>query len=100
MQHHVYFWLKEEFKNEAGRAKFEQGMQLCVEVKSVKDGGWGKQAATADRGVTDKSWDYALCCTFDSVDDHNAYQVDPQHDVFVDTCKDMWEKVTIMDVEF
>ena len=100
MQHHVYFWLKEEFKNETDKAAFEKGMQLCVDVASVAKGGWGKQAATADRApVTDKTWDYALFCTFDSVEDHNAYQVDPQHDVFVNGCKHMWDKVTIMDVE-
>ncbi len=99
MQHHVYFWLKEEHKNEADREKFEKGMQLCVDVSSVKSGGWGKQAATPERPVTDKTWDYALYCSFDSVEDHNAYQVDPQHDVFVDGCKDMWDNVVIMDVE-
>lgn len=99
MQHHVYFWIKEEHKNEEDIATFEKGLQLCVDVVTVASGGWGKQAATAARPVTDKTWDYALYCTFDSVADHDAYQVDPQHDVFVNGCKHMWEKVVIMDAE-
>jgi len=74
-------------------------MQLCVDVSTVAQGGWGKQAGTADRPVTDKTWDYAIYCTFDTVSDHDAYQVDPKHDIFVNGCKHMWEKVTIMDVD-
>lgn len=99
MQHHVYFWLKEEHQNDADKKAFEKGLQLCVDVPSVAGGGWGKSAATPERHVTDKSWDYSLYLTFDSVDKHNEYQEDPQHDEFVNTCKDKWSKVVIMDVE-
>lgn len=99
MQHNVYFWLKEEFQNEAEKAVFEKGLQLCVDCKDVASGGWGKQAATAERPVTDKTWDYALYCTFESLAEHDAYQVDPQHDVFIDEHKHRWAKVLVMDAE-
>jgi len=99
MQHHVYFWLKEEKKTAEARAEFEKGLDLCKNVPSVAGGDWGVSAGTPERPVTDKSWDYSLYLTFDSVEDHNAYQVHPDHDVFVNNCKDFWEKVTIMDVE-
>ncbi len=99
MQHHVYFWLKEEHQNDADKAKFENGLQLCADVSSVAGGGWGKSAATPERPVTDKTWDYALYLSFDSVEKHNEYQVAPKHDEFIDGCKDMWSKVVIMDVE-
>ncbi len=99
MQHHVYFWLKEEKKTEEARAEFTKGLELCKNVPSVSGGSWGVSAGTPERPVTDKSWDYALYLSFDSVEDHNAYQVHPDHDVFVNNCKDFWSKVTIMDVE-
>ena len=99
MQHHVYFWLKPEHKTDASRAALEKGLQLCRDVSSVSGGGWGKPAATAKRAVTDKSWDYSLYLTFETIDDHNAYQADPDHDIFVADHKDRWAKVIVMDVE-
>lgn len=99
MEHHVYFWLKAEHKTEGARADFEKGLELCTSIGTVARGGWGKPAATAERPVTDKSWDYALYCSFDSLADHDAYQVDPDHDVFVADHKDRWEKVLVMDAE-
>jgi hypothetical protein len=49
--------------------------------------------------VTDKSFDYGLSMQFDSIADHNVYQDDPEHDVFVDAFKDWWQKVLVMDVD-
>lgn len=99
MQHHVYFWLKPEFKTDAERAELEKGLQLCRDSKPVASGGWGKPAATPARPVTDKTWDYSLYLTFASVEDHNAYQIDPDHVVFATEHKHRWEKVVVMDVE-
>ena len=99
MQHHVYFWLKEENKTAEARAELEKGLDLCKTAPSVASGNWGVPAATKERPVTDKSWDYSLYLSFDSIEDHNAYQVHPNHDAFVATCKDFWEKVIVMDVE-
>lgn len=99
IQHHVYFYLKEEYKTAESRTEFEKGMDLCKNIPCVAGGDWGLSAGTPERPVTDKSWDYALCLSFESVDDHNAYQVHPDHDVFVNACKDFWKDVKIMDVE-
>ncbi len=99
MQHHVYFWLKDEHKTDSARAEFEKGLQNMTEVKTVATGGWGKPASTPDRPVTDKSWDYALYCSFESIADHDTYQVDPEHDSFVADHKDRWAKVLVMDAE-
>ena len=98
MEHHVYFWLKEEHKTEAGIATFEKALDDLYKIKEIAGGIWGKSAATPERPVTDKSFDYALSMKFDSIEKHDAYQVDPDHDVFVDTFKSWWEKVLIMDV--
>jgi len=99
MQHHVYFWLKEEHKTDASRAEFEKGLNDMATNSHVAKGGWGKPAATPERPVTDKSWDYALYCSFGTLVEHDAYQVDPDHDVFVADHKDRWEKVLVMDAE-
>ena len=98
MEHHVYFWLKEERKNEADRVVFEKGMADLFGIDEVVGGVWGASANTPARPVTDKTFDYAISLEFNSVDDHNAYQVHPEHDVFVGSFKDWWEKVLIMDV--
>ena len=98
MQHHVYFWLKPEHQNESGRATFEEALNGLLNIESVAGGKWGSPANTPERPVTDKSFDYGLYLTFDSLADHDTYQVDPLHDVFVDACKDLWSQVKVMDV--
>ena len=50
------------------------------------------------RPVIDQSWDYALTMQFANVADHDAYQVEPQHQVFVDSFKDRWARVLVMDL--
>ncbi|MGB2402305.1 MAG: Dabb family protein [Akkermansiaceae bacterium] len=98
MEHHVYFWLKEERKNAGDRDLFEKGLADLYQIKEVAGGIWGQSSATPERPVTDKSFDYALSMSFETIDDHNVYQADPAHDLFVESFKDWWEKVLVMDV--
>lgn len=98
MEHHVYFWLKEERKNDADIAAFEKGLAALFEIENVAGGMWGKPAATPERPVTDKSFDYAISMRFDSIEQHDLYQEHPDHDVFVDAFKDWWQEVKVMDV--
>jgi len=98
MQHHVYFWLKDERKNESDRVVFEKGMADLFGIDAVAGGIWGASSETAERPVTDKTFDYAISMDFDSIAKHDEYQVHPEHDAFVSTFKDWWEKVLIMDV--
>jgi hypothetical protein len=98
MEHHVYFWLKEEFKGEEVCREFEAGMEKLLKIKTIASGIWGRQAKTPKRPVTDKTWDYALSLEFESVKNHNLYQEDPAHHEFVEAFKDRWEKVLVMDV--
>jgi hypothetical protein len=99
MQHHVYFWIKEEYKNAESFGALENALDALCKTPNITSGGWGKSAATPVRPVTDKSFDYAVYLTFDSVEKHDAYQVHPEHHVFVKNCKHFWETVRIMDVE-
>ena len=98
MTHSVYFWLRDDLSAEDS-ATFESELLKLPSIESVKTGHIAKSAGTPERPVTDKSFSYYLHLEFDSVDAHNAYQVDPAHDHFVDSCKTMWEKVVIYDTE-
>ena len=84
MEHHVYFWLKEERKNEPDRVVFEKGLADLFGIDEVAGGMWGSSAKTPERPVTDKSFDYALSMEFDSLEQHNIYQEHPGHDIFID----------------
>jgi len=99
MEHHVYFWLKDEFKNEAGIARIEAALTELAKSPNVAKGHWGKSAPTPERPVTDKSWDYAVSFHFDSLADHTKYQeADAIHDAFSGGHKEMWAKVLVMDL--
>lgn len=99
MEHHVYFWLKEEKKDSEGRGSFEEGLRELLKIEEVASGVWAVPAQTAVRPVTENSWDYALSLKFASQVEHDAYQIHPKHDVFVDGFKDFWAKVQVMDLE-
>ena len=98
MEHHVYFWLKDECKSVADRAVFEQGLASLFDIALVSGGRWAVPAAVMPRPVIDQSWDYALTMQFASVAEQDAYQVDPQHLVFVDTFKSWWAQVQVRDL--
>lgn len=72
MEHHVYFWLKEENKNAADRAAFEQGLEDLLKLPGLDRGLWGRPAAVEQRPVVDLSWDYALSMTFATIEAQNA----------------------------
>ncbi len=98
MEHHVYFWLKDEFNTAEHRAKFEGGLAALFEIATVAGGKWSVPAKTAVRPVTENSWDYALSMRFDSMENHDSYQSDPDHDVFIAGFKDLWARVQVMDL--
>ena len=98
MDHHVYFWLKEEFQNEVDRAIFEQGLAALLEIGLVAGGRWAVPAKVVVRPVIDQSWDYALTMQFNTIAEHDAYQVDPDHQVFINTFKEWWAQVQVKDL--
>ena len=46
MEHHVYFWLKDEFKNEVGGARMEAALAELMKSPNISKARWGKPAAT------------------------------------------------------
>lgn len=98
MEHHVYFWLKDEHQNETDRAAFEAGLAGLLEIDLVAGGRWAVPAKVMERPVIDQSWDYALSMQFASIEDHDAYQTVPDHLAFINTFKEWWAKVLVMDL--
>lgn len=65
----------------------------------MERGSWGVPAAVAAREVVDLSWDYSINLTFSSIEAHDAYQVHPDHNVFIVTHKSKWARVLVLDTE-
>ena len=55
---------------------------------------------TPERPVTQNTFDYALVLEFDSVEQHNEYQVHADHGVFVDSFKQWFDEVRVYDTQF
>ncbi|MEP4078592.1 Dabb family protein [Haloferula sp.] len=98
MEHHVYFWLKPEHKNDTDRATFEAGLDALFKIPGVAGGIWGQPAPVMERPVIDQSWDYATSMQFESIAAQDAYQVHPEHDKFIAAFKDWWETVQVRDL--
>lgn len=99
VRHNVYFWLDPSLTDEQ-KASFEDGLRALSHIDVVKAGSFGKAAATPVRPVTQNSFDYALVLEFDSVELHNAYQVHPEHDVFVKAFSTWFKEVRVFDTQF
>ena len=93
--HHVYFWLaKPESKED--HAALLQGLQLLSKVPSIAQFHIGIPAAT-DRDVIDTTYHFSWLAVFKTKEEQDAYQVDPIHLHFVDTCRQLWHKVLVYD---
>ena len=98
MEHHVYFWLKDGRQNVADRAEFEKALDDLVRIDLVAGGRWAVPAKVEIRPVVDQSWDYALSMQFGTMEDHDTYQVHPDHKAFLDSYREWWAKVLVMDL--
>ena len=96
--HTVYFWLKPEL-TAAQRADFRKGVESLGGIKSVEKIYVGVPAKTEKRPIIDDSYSVALTVLCKDIAAHDAYQVDPIHLAFVNTCKQYWNRVQIYDAE-
>lgn len=94
--HSVYFWLKPELSSEQ-RAKFKKGLDSLASISTVDRIHVGVPATTPKRPLIDDSYSYALVLFFKDVAAHDAYQTDPIHDAFNDSCRGFWARVQIYD---
>lgn len=93
--HAVYFWLKEDL-GEKEKQVFVERLNALATIESVRHCYIGQPAETR-REIIDHTYSYALVVVFDDVAAHDAYQVDPIHDQFRDTCAGFWDRIRIYD---
>jgi len=94
--HSVYFWLKPEL-TPAQRARFRAEVGKLAAVRTIERIHIGAPAPTAERSVTDKTFDLALTILFSDAAAHDAYQVDPIHLSFVERNQASWLRVQVYD---
>jgi hypothetical protein len=98
MFHHlVFFYLRKDL-TPAERAQFETKLRGLDKIKSISSCYIGRPTPS-ERAIVDSSYDYAEMFIFKSKAEHDAYQVDPIHVDFVQSCKTFWSSVKIYDFE-
>ena len=95
--HTVFFWLKKELSQEQKEAFFK-GVDTLKTIQPNVMITTGTPAST-NRPIIDTSYDYGLTCIFESLEDHDKYQVDPVHLKFVENHANDWDKVLIYDYD-
>lgn len=93
--HAVYFWLRDDLTADQ-RSEFETHLRTLQTISSATHC-WIGQPADTDRPVIDRTYTWALVLAFEDMAAHDAYQVDPVHQAFVNTCKPLWQQVKIYD---
>lgn len=94
--HTVFFWLKNP-DSAADRDKLVEGLRTLAAIKTVRGIHIGVPASTEQREVVDNSYQVSELLMFDTVEDQDAYQVDPIHKAFVDNYSHLWGKVVVYD---
>jgi len=93
--HHVYFWLANP-AGTADHAALLEGLEALSKAPSIQQFHIGVPAST-NRDVIETTYQFSWLAVFANREAQDAYQVDPIHLHFVDTCKHLWQKVTVFD---
>ena len=94
--HTVYFWFKDP-DNKADRAKFESSLKKFLDNSKFAKTNFIGTPPVATREVVDGSFTYSLIVTFKSAEAQEGYQKEEAHLIFIEECKDLWEKVIVYD---
>lgn len=94
--HTVYFWFKNP-DNSADKAKFETSLKTFLENSKYAKTNFIGTPPESSRDVVDGSFTYSLIVTFESAEAQEGYQKEEAHLVFIEECKDLWEKVIVYD---
>jgi hypothetical protein len=95
--HQAFFYLNKDLSNSA-LLEFEEGLETLINIPLVLSGYYGKPANT-NRAVVDNAYSYGLILIFKDIADHDLYQADPIHQVFIDKNATKWIRVLVFDIE-
>lgn len=94
--HTVFFWLKNPDSKE-DKAKFETSLTKFLKSSAhIKTMHLGVPAST-NRPIIDTSYSYCLNLSFTSKEEHDKYQEEEVHKVFIRESEALWKKVLIYD---
>ena len=96
IQHNVYFYLNEDV-TDSEREEFISGLMEMVQISTIKKSRIGSPAATDSREVTDHDFSISLTLWFESVEDHDLYQIDPEHIKMVESSSHLLSGVKVYD---
>ncbi|MEM8998934.1 MAG: Dabb family protein [Bacteroidota bacterium] len=94
--HVVYIWLKNP-DSEADRTRFEASLNKFLDHSKFAKTNYIGIPPKATRGVVDDSFTYNLIVTFGSAEAQDRYQTEKAHLVFIEECKDLWNRVLVYD---
>lgn len=95
--HHVFFYLKYP-QSIQDKNQLKEGLKTLESIKEVKRLMIGEPASTLQREVVVSDWQVSELIYFESIEDQDAYQIDPIHQRFVENYSHLWEKVVVYDV--
>jgi hypothetical protein len=96
--HSVFFWMKKNAPKGAAKQTIQDALKY-LKSPTVKQMWAGPPAKTGAREVVNATYDAGLTVIFESVADHDAYQEDPQHQVFIKRNKKNWLRVEVYDFQ-
>lgn len=97
LTHHVLFWLKSDISEDQKKA-FRAGLESLEKVETIKSMYIGIPAPIS-RAVVDTTYTFSLLIVFENLAGHDVYQVHPLHKAFLDSFRELFEKVVIYDAE-
>ncbi len=96
--HTVLFWLRKDLKGDQ-LTDFRIGLETLKYIEHLETAYIGSPAATPERPAIVQTYDYCLTTVFKNVAAHNAYQVDPRHQAFIQQYSSYWKRVRVYDAE-
>lgn len=96
LAHNVFFTLKDRSEPAVSRLVESCRTHLTSHPGAIFYA-CGTLQKELDRPVNDRDFDVALHIVFDSKESHDAYQVAPRHNAFVEENKASWAKVRVFD---
>ena len=94
--HNVYFSLKDS-SPALCQALVDECKQYLAPQAGIVSFACGVLEADLQREVNDCDFDVSLHILFESRAAHDAYQVDEQHNLFIERNKDNWSNVRVFD---
>ena len=94
--HTVYFWFKNP-DDPKGKTRFEASLKKFLKNSKFAKTNFIGVPPKSTRDVVDDSFTYSLIVTFDSAESQEGYQNEEAHWLFIEECKDLWEKVVVYD---